>query len=262
MRTRILLSLNSTVKEFRMRRFALLVGLVLAVVGPASAQDRGWLDVNYLGATMAEPELSDAILVPQNFELATYAVDYDFSGGKGFSIGGGGYFTPLIGIGVNIEAVKHSDPALLAIRIPHPLRFNAFGTDAAETDNDLERSETAVHIQLALRAVNTERAQVRIFGGPSYINAKQDVVNDIRYVQNYGIFTALNDVNITTYVSDEETESTWGFNVGADVGVFFTPNVGVGGGILISRGTVGEAFVEDGIKVGGVRFGGGLRLKF
>jgi hypothetical protein len=70
----------------------------------------------------------------------------------------------------------------------------------------------------------------------------------------------------------EEVEANgWGFHGGVDVRYFFTERLGVGGIFRFSRGEVeipGMFGTADDppppldIKVGGVQFGGGLRVRF
>ena len=59
---------------------------------------------------------------------------------------------------------------------------------------------------------------------------------------------------------ETEEEQKTGFNVGADVGYFFTKNVGVGGIIRFSQTKVTFSLGE--VDAGGAMVGGGVRLRF
>ena len=59
---------------------------------------------------------------------------------------------------------------------------------------------------------------------------------------------------------DTEEEQKTGFNVGADVGYYFTKNVGVGGIVRFSQTKVTFSLGE--VDAGGAMVGGGLRLRF
>ena len=83
----------------------------------------------------------------------------------------------------------------------------------------------------------------------------------IQFVQQYPYDSA----SFSGAETQTPSESTIGFNAGADVGYFFARHVGVGGVIRFSRGSVdftssdGEALTLD---AGGAHVGAGLRLRF
>ena len=121
-----------------------------------------------------------------------------------------------------------------------------------------------MHLQAMINATPTaERFRIRVFGGPTLFRVKQDTFDDIRYVQQFNLL-GTNLVDITTYQSSEEEATGWGFHGGSDVAVFFSRVVGVGGFVRLSSGQV-ELPDYGGlseVKVGGLQYGGGLRLKF
>ena len=65
--------------------------------------------------------------------------------------------------------------------------------------------------------------------------------------------------------SRAQSASTTGGHVGADIAVYFSDRVGIGGTVRVSRGSV-DVDASDGdtvaIDVGGVQMSGGLRLRF
>jgi hypothetical protein len=112
--------------------------------------------------------------------------------------------------------------------------------------------------------VETPRVRLRAFAGPSYFLARQDVVTGISYDQRYQVFGLGNVVDIISYTKERAEGTGWGFHGGADVSVFFNRVFGLGAVVRVSRGTVtiDDYGGEEDRKVGGVQFGGGLRLKF
>jgi hypothetical protein len=245
---------------------------ILLFATPVAAQERerGWLDVNFGIATAAEDSISTVYSVVQDEEVATYGVAYEFPRGASFDFGGGVMFTDLLGVGVNFQGTAHMAPAGLVVRIPHPLRFNAFATDADVTQEDLERTEGSINLQLMVKApIANDKLRVRFFGGPSYFTLKADGISNILYEQDYGLFTTVNIVDITEYETTEVNNSGWGFHAGGDVAFMFTRVFGLGGFARFSRGTVdvsansGVLSDEDvDVKVGGFQAGGGIRLRF
>lgn len=240
--------------------------LLTAATTPAVAQtfEKGWVDVNFGVATAAEDSYTSTRVLTISGEAGGASVAYSLPRGASFDVGGGYMFSPRIGIGVSLAGTAHQDHAGLAISVPHPLYFNASAMDADVTDGTLTRAEGAWHIHGMIVAAQTPRVRVRVFGGPSYFLAKQDTVTTIRYDQRFGLLNTGNIVDITTYNTEENEATGWGFHAGGDVSVFFNRVFGVGALVRVSRGSVDlpDYGGAESRKVGGVQFGGGLRLKF
>lgn len=233
------------------------------------ARERGWLDVNIGIASAAEDSLAVSGSRPLSLETATFATAYSFPRGADFDLGGGVMFSPVLGVGVSITGTAHEDNAGLAIRIPHPLRFNAFATDADATNDVLTRAEGGIHPQLMVKLpIANDRLRVRFFGGPSYFRLTADAVSRVNYEQTFQILGSGNVVDITTYDTTEVEATGWGFHVGGDLAYMFGRVFGVGGFLRVSRGSVtieDDAALADGpvdVTVGGFQTGGGIRLRF
>lgn len=255
------------------RGITMAVMAVAVAASPAFAQvaQPVWVDVNVGAAIPAEDTFRIGAVGVIDDEDATFGGNYNLPTGFLFDFGAGVMITPMFGVGASFSRSAHKDVVDLDVDIPHPLFFDAHASDTAPTDEDLERSENALHIQASFVPVNSDTLRVRIFGGPSFFRVRQDVVNDIFYDQTFGGSPNLNTVEITSFDSVEVEESGWGFNVGADVSTFFTDVVGVGGFARYSRAnidienalatTIGfDDTVE--IKAGGFVIGAGLRLRF
>jgi hypothetical protein len=237
-------------------------------VATARAQDqKGWVNVNFgVAASGAGSEtfIFTDLLFSEPFAMASAYPKP--SQGAEFDFGGGFMFTPRVGLGVSFTGISHKDGAGLAVTVPHPFTFNASDTDAAPTQELLQRTEGAAHIELMLVPVQSERFQFRAFAGPSYFRYQADMVRDIEYSQVAPLFTRLNLVTITGYEAIETEGTGWGFHAGADASWFFTRVVGIGGFGRFSRGTASidepMSEVSQDVKVGGFQGGGGLRLRF
>jgi hypothetical protein len=224
--------------------------------------DKGWIDVNFGVAVAAEKEYFSEFEFTRSLERGYGAAFYTLPTGAAFDFGGGFMFTPQVGIGISFGGTAHQDVVGLGLTVPHPNFFDEPGIGVNVTDEPLMRAEGAQHIQLMTVLLQTPRLRLRVFGGPSHFRAEQEVITNIRYIQT--TLGRANLINITSYDSEKSVGTGWGAHVGADVSVFFTRVVGVGGGVRISRGTV--QFEDyggfDDRKVGGAQASGGLRLKF
>ena len=254
----------------RMVRWAaMVVGVVVGLAASArearaQAWEKGWLDVNFGVAIAAESEFTSARSFVIAQEIGAVAVAYGLPRGGSFDVGGGYLFTPRVGVGISVAGTAHQDVAGLGISVPHPLYFNASDDDVDVTAEALTRAEGAWHLHPVLVAVQTPRLRVRLFGGPSYFRAEQEVVTQIRYDQVFQLFNRGNVVNITRYDSEKEVGTGWGFHAGGDLSVFFNRVVGVGTVLRISRGqvTIADYGGDEDRKVGGTQIGFGLRLRF
>jgi hypothetical protein len=231
---------------------------------PAFAQERGWLDLNFGVSSPAEDGYT-ATFEPIIFEeRATFESNYSFPSAASFDVGGGYMITPLIGAGLAVGRVTRKDPAELFISIPDQRVFNNNGTDRAETNEDLERSERSVHVQAMFVLMNTPKLRVRAFAGPTYFSVEQHTIEDIGFSQVF--LGPINLVEITGFEATPKSDSAWGGHGGADVSYFVTDRLGIGGFLRVSRGTVelddmGGTTTSE-ITVGGTEFGVGIRTRF
>lgn len=234
---------------------------------PARAFERVWIDVNLGAAIAAERsvalEHSDRLFG----ETRTFRTAYENPTGASFDFGGGVMFTPQIGVGVSVAGTAHQAAPQLFVQVPHPNFFNASASDTADADEEFQRVEGSVHLQVMGATEFGDNIRLRVFGGPTYFRLQHDLVSNIQYLHTFAIFNRANAVDITTYDSVDKVEGTgWGYHVGGDIAFFFTRVVGLGAFARYSRGTVDlvEPLLDSEVelKVGGLQFGGGLRLKF
>jgi hypothetical protein len=247
-----------------------LVLSAIAFVSPVStavAQEEAvWIDVNFGLATSAADTGAFAFATRLFGETASFAVAYPKpSRGAEFDFGGGYMVTPRFGVGLSFTGTAHQDPAALAATIPHPFFFNALATASGATSPNLRRTEGGAHVQAMFVPLHSDRARVRLFGGPTFFRYQADMVDDIVYRQTATAFSRTNLVSITGFDAIEVEGTGWGVHVGGDVSYFFTRVIGLGGFARFSRGTitVDEPFsgLQE-ITAGGVQLGGGIRVRF
>jgi hypothetical protein len=243
----------------------------VTAVAPCGAQSRAFFDANVAAASPAESSFTSAGSRILFAETASWSFKYDVPTRRAVDVAGGAFFSKVLGIGVALESGRSSGNPTITATIPHPRFFNAFGTGTLTGATPLERSETGVHIQVIYRPVTGKNVELRLSGGPSYFAVKQTLVDDFRFTQTFSLVSTLNTIRIDSYTSREVSTTTFGFNVGGDVGYFFAAHVGVGGffryatasaGIPNTAQEIARTTATQTIKLGGPSFGFGLRTRF
>jgi hypothetical protein len=246
-----------------MRTFAAAL-VMLGIAAAATAQTRplptrAFISVNG-GVQVASNDFDDGTTFPANAEEGRYATDYSVEGGPSLNVGGGAMIWRQLGVGVGITRFSRSTPAAFNGSVPHPFFFNR-ARDIAGDVGGLRREETAVHLRASAVFPAGNRLEVMVFGGPSFFQVKQGIVTDFVFTDEYPYDTA---TFVRAEITDAE-ESRVGFNVGGDVGYFFTRQIGIGFALQFARANVELPSAAGGtqeLKAGGVQLGGGLRLRF
>lgn len=235
--------------------------VMLAVHAPVSAQslvsERVFISVNGLFQVTSN-DFDDSETIRVNAENGRFDTDYDVGGGFAFDVSGGVVVWRNLAVGGGLTRFSTSTPTTIDAQIPHPFFFNQPRSVTGEFEGD--RSELAVHIQAKWLVPVNDKFLVTIFGGPSFFQVEQTIVNDIDYTESYPFDTA----TFTRAITDDQSESAMGFHVGGDFAYYFSNQVGVGGVVQYSGATV-EMAVPSGtadVKAGGLQVGGGLRLRF
>jgi hypothetical protein len=242
------------------RILALASACVLAIATAAAAQSpapRVFIGIN--GGV--QPSIADAtgrLEFEENAETANATIDYPTSGGPAFEGSIGVRLWKQIGVGVAVSRFTADGDADVTASIPHPFFFNR-PREISGTQS-VSRAETGVHIQVMFIVPTSNRLQVILFGGPSRIEAEQDVVTGVRYDEEFPFDTAtFRSADTRSFKASEI-----GFHAGADVAFMFTRNLGVGALVRFSRASVdlGPDDSRVSTDVGGVQAGGGLRISF
>ena len=219
----------------------------------------------------AGDDFRDAAVFTEHAEEGRFETDYRLSGGPAFNISGGallprsGVFRrsrvwQRIGVGVGVSRFSRSTPVALSGQVPHPFVFDQ-DREVNGAIVGLKRKELAVNIRASAVFPLGSRAQLMVFGGPSFFRVTQGLVTDFNYTEQYPYDSA-------TFASGETrnaTESKLGVNAGVDVGYFFTPQIGFGGLVQLAGTTLDFPSAGGGtqdVKTGGFQVGGGLRLRF
>ena len=209
------------------------------------------VNASYLAATRT---FDDTRTFDLYAEQGSFTTDYDVEARVG--VDAGAFVRVWKNLAVGGAFTTHTDDGDLMIEgsIPHPLLFNQ--PRAIEGTAPGTREETVFHLQVAYVVPVNRNLRVVMFGGPSFFTVKQSVVTGITYNEDY----PYDEATFSGADVETEEEQKTGFNVGADVGYYFTKNVGVGGIIRYSQTKV--TFSVGEVEAGGAMVGGGLRLRF
>jgi len=121
-------------------------------------------------------------------------------------------------------------------------------------------NEQSIHVDL-MYALPVRAVDLKVMGGPTWFNLKQDFVSDVSINETYPFDTATFAGATTKRLSS----SALGFNVGMDVSRSLTSHIGIGGLVRYSSADVkfdDSNTGQDTVKAGGVEVAAGVRLRF
>ena len=245
-----------------MKRLLFIAGALLSA-NVAAAQTIGTSKIYLIingGYQLTANDFVDGAVRRENAEDGRVDSSYNVKAGPSFDIGGGGLVWRRLGVGVGVSRFTVSAPATVTGSVPHPFFFNRLRSANGES-GPLTREELGVHVQLRAIVPAGNRFQVAVFGGPSFFQVKQGVVTGFTYTDSYPYDTAA----FGSAATGDSSASKIGFNGGGDVAFFFARQVGIGitaqfAGTTVALASNGDATRE--VKVGGMKIGGGLRLRF
>ena len=192
-------------------------------------------------------------------ETETISVDHDVKTALGFSAGAAVRIVQRIWVGAQYAMSEMKPSASITAVIPHPILFNASRTVEGSVD-DVAHNEQNVHVAL-MYALPVEAVDVKVMGGPTFFNLKQDFVTGVTISETYPFDTA----TFSNATTKQLSERAVGFNAGVDISRLLSSNVGIGGLIRYSRADVKFDDPDVGpqtVKAGGFEVAGGLRLRF
>ena len=188
-------------------------------------------------------------------ETARFSTDYSVEASVG--VDAGGFVRVWRGLAAGVAFTSHKDTRDIAISgtLPHPLIFQHDRSIEGTVSGD--REETAAHLQVGyIIPFADNKLQAVVFGGPSFFTVKQSVVTAVQFSEAF----PYDEATFSGATVETEEEQKVGFNVGVDVGYYFTRNIGVGGIVRFSQTKVDFSLGE--VDAGGAMVGGGVRLRF
>ena len=238
--------------------------LVMATIGanPAAAQSpsqpRVEISANVGVLTGASTFTASTTLPSHGNETETITVDHGVKAALGFSAGAAVRLVPRFWVGVQYAMSEMKPDASVTAVIPHPILFNAPRT--VEGSTEATHSEQNVHVEL-MYVLPVQAVDVKVTGGPTFFNVKQDFVSSVAINETYPFDTATYASATTKRLSNTAV----GFNVGVDISRPLSSHLAVGGLVRYSRADVkfDEATIgQQTVKAGGVELAGGVRIRF
>ena len=164
------------------------------------------------------------------------------------------------GVGLGFDYYFRNRHATVDARVPHPFFFNQLRSGTFETE-PLSAHEAAINIPAVWMPPNLGALKILVFGGPTIFRESQTVVTDLVLNEQYPYDT----LTITGVKTGERKSTIVGYHAGGDVGYFFSPTIGVGGGVRYSHATIkfdnDDDVTTDGV-AGGLSAVAGLRFRF
>ncbi|MBM62392.1 MAG: hypothetical protein CL484_05530 [Acidobacteria bacterium] len=201
-------------------------------------------------------------------EQGSFHSDYEISGGGVTDAGLEMSFWKSLGVGLDISSYKSVNSAKIASRIPHPFFFD-LPRSSNGTALGLTRQELGMHLHASWTLQPINWLELSLSGGPSLINARQDLVSTVEHTETGFPFDS---VQFSGYSTTTQSETTLGWNTAVDVRAFvlqsmsnrFLQRLGVGLLLRYMRGSVSLAIANTPVEVdlGGLQVTSGIRFRF
>lgn len=242
-------------KKAQIPLLILTVVFELAVAGSAAAQAPP-LQRLFFGANMGIQPSARTFEVKANpivyGEVAPVTSVEGVDGTAMVDLQGGYRIRPnlSIALGVTTTMSTNSEARVVAL-IPDPLLYDRHITRESGVTG-LKHTERSAHLSVMWTTPVAGKLDATVLGGPSYIKVFQDLVQNV-------------DVPVGTQNSvplpEQATATKLGFHVGGDLIYGLTPAVGLGVMARFVGATADLPSVPD-VKVGGIQYGAGIRLRF
>jgi hypothetical protein len=239
---------------------SLTLGIAMAGAPQALAQVRPWegravaaINAGYQATTN---DFTQTATFEEFVEEGAIDTDYDVEATPIFDACVAVRIWRNLGAGVAISYYTNDTVARVEARLPHPLFDNRFRTVTGESPA-IERTETGIHFQAVYMLPLSDRLQVLLSGGPSFLSVSQDLVTRVAYEHAFPFDTA----TFRSAATASDSASAVGVNAGADVTWRLTRNIGFGGGFRYAKADV-DLEADITVKAGGFQGLGGLRLLF
>jgi len=216
----------------------------------AAPEQRAFLNVS-AGGQFQTHDFTSVTTFELYDETGSVTANQTVGGGFVFDVTGGYHFARSFAGAIGVSTFNGSGGAASVASIPSPL-FVGKPTikefDASQY-GDLKQTNVAINFQIVWMTSITPKLDLAAFGGPSVIHVSQDIAS------------ATPVLNSTATVERQTATTGKAGNVGVDLTYRINNRFGVGGFIRYLGGSVDLPAIE-GLGIGGVQAGGGIRVRF
>ena len=178
---------------------------------------------------------------------------YNSRSGVLFDIGGGRRIWRNMTVGASYSRFGQKATGSAVATIPNPLFFDQPVVTGSIGLGELEHSEDALHVTATFWFPITDKIDVTVGAGPSFIWVTQQVAT--------GVNVTPGTQNFESFIIQSQSGTAFGVNVGGDVNYMYTDHIGGGLFVRYAGGSV-DLPNAPGLSVGGFQVGLGLRLRF
>ena len=233
---------------------ALMMGFALAGASDARAQapsptDHGVFINISAGAQATARTFSDSSTFTLFNETAQVRANQTVNGGFVFDASAGYRVWKRLSLALGVSTSNVTGDAAVAATIPNAVLPNR-PTVLTATASGLRQNDVAVNFQAVWEVPITPKIDLSIFVGPSFIHVSQEFA------------TATPSSGISAAAIETQSANTAKAGTGGvDLRFKMTERMGIG---VFARYAGGEADLplKPKMKIGGLQFGGGLRLRF
>jgi hypothetical protein len=163
----------------------------------------------------------------------------------------------MLAVGVSVSSLNDSGSAQVNAKVPHPFVFQRLRDVNGTAPADHKELATNVYAAYWLRL--NPRLELIVSGGPSFFRVDQDFVSDVA-------FSEADPFDTATYQGAtvvRRRKRVAGGNVGAEAAWRLTAHLGLAAAARYSRATADfPGTSAEGVVVGGLHVGGGIRVVF
>jgi len=250
-----------------MQKIAVALLICAALVCSSREAAAQWTDRGYINFSTGIESHSSDLNDTRNYVLydepATTTTSSTVSSGNIISFGGGVRVFRNLSVGGEYHMENNKTDVAITGSVPNPIFFNR-PRPLNATVPQLQRKESAGHLQFGWMVPVGAKFDVLAFGGPSWFRIEQEVVSDVVIAERGLPFT---EVVVQPTVVNRK-QSVVGYNVGVDATYIIWQNdrvrLGAGGFLRYSAAKANVLLMtnEVGADAGGVQYGIGARFRF
>jgi hypothetical protein len=232
----------------------LITGLALASApafaqAPAPDTQKVFVNVNF-GWQFSDRTIDIALSQPVYDETATVTSSTPTSGGALFDISAGYRVWGDFFVALAITSFGDKAEADYTATVPHPTFFERPVVSTGHID-ELKRHELGFHPQLVWAHPLTDKVDLAVSAGPSFVRLSQDVIDS---------FSVPIDTQTAVISLGEQTGTAKGIHFGADVTYTITPRYGAGAFFRYVNASVDLPSAQN-AETGGAQLGAGVRVR-